>query len=120
VPELPSPELPSDKPEPKCAVCSRPVLDGEQVVFSHGDLIHTTCRRRLESQPLLAESRRLLRESRELLDRPLTFDNPLDDNGWPVCPACIKSIRPAEAAARQERSMVHAGCWKPKPAPPTS
>ena len=31
-------------PQPKCPVCNETVVDGEVVIFDHGDLIHVDCR----------------------------------------------------------------------------
>jgi hypothetical protein len=35
-----------------CPICGRGVLDGETVVFDHGDLIHTECSRVRRWPPL--------------------------------------------------------------------
>lgn len=109
------PEASSHEPEPKCPECSRPIFERDDVAFSHGELLHKGCWLRLQFQPLLAESRRLIQESRELVNRSPAFDNTFDGNGWPICPACTKSIRPPGAVMRQGRSMVHLDCWKPIP-----
>lgn len=103
----------------KCAVCSKPILDGDAVLFDRGDYIHTACGRPLSSQDAtIRESRRLLRESRELLDGPATEWKPKNDrdsNGWPICPGCKEPLRPAQAALRRGLYMLHVHCPESSP-----
>jgi len=48
------------EPDPKCPVCLDSIMDGEVVVFDHGDLIHVDCRRErpLPRLPLRSASSR--------------------------------------------------------------
>jgi hypothetical protein len=100
--------------EEKCSLCSRPVQEGDRVLFDHGEVIHDVCVRRLISQDAIAESRKLIRRSRDLLDRPATDywkpKNEFDGNGWPICPACTKPLRPAQGAKRSGPYMLHVSC----------
>jgi hypothetical protein len=97
----------------KCAVCSKPINEGDPMVFDHGDYLHETCWRTLSSQDTIRESRKLIRQSRELIDRPPTEWSPKNDhdgNGWPICPACKEPLRPAQSAMRSGAYMLHISC----------
>jgi hypothetical protein len=101
----------------KCSVCSKPINDGDAMVFDHGDYSHETCWRTLSSQDTI-RSRKLIRESRELLDRPPTEWKPKNDrdgNGWPICPTCQKPLSPAQSAMRSGAYMRHITCPESSP-----
>jgi hypothetical protein len=102
----------------KCAVCSRPILQGDPVVFDLGDCFHLACWRVFTSQSAIRESRRLIRQSRELLDPPPTEWKPKnegDGNGWPICPACKDPLRPGQGAKRSGSYMLHTVCPESSP-----
>src|SRR5262245_3082059 len=97
----------------KCTVCSRPIDDGDHVVFDSGDCFHFACWRVFTSQSAIRESRRLIRQSSELVGRPATEWKPKNDrdsNGWPICPACKQPLRPGEGAKRSGSYMLHPDC----------
>jgi hypothetical protein len=101
------------EPKQKCTVCSRRILEGDDVLFEHGEVIHQGCVLRLSSQKAIAESWKLIRRSRNLIDRPAAEWKPKNDhdsNGWPICPACKQSLAPGASALRSGDYMLHPDC----------
>lgn len=53
--------------EPKCAHCSRPLIDGQVSITIEGDTLHDTCLRLLLADENIRISQALSRKSRELI-----------------------------------------------------
>jgi hypothetical protein len=52
----------------KCALCSRPVLPGEDALEIDRDMYHAACLRRLSSDEIIRISRKLTQKSRRLIE----------------------------------------------------
>src|SRR5262245_22109306 len=100
----------------KCLRCSDAILDGDLVVFDHGDLIHVRCCQitttadRIRESRLLAErSRQRLKESQERIERVLEA---LGANPDIACVVCQAPLSSADLVIMIQ-GVAHRGCVSP-------
>ena len=95
---------------PKCARCSRPVMDDP--IINAEDVFHTHCWQVLSSQAQIVESGKRIRKSKDVIEKTRAMfeqSNPtfLADR---VCRVCLNVIQPSDPLSRRGAILIHAQC----------
>ena len=97
--------------EPKCARCSREILDGELVTYRHGDWFHMRCWSILATGERIGESRRVSARSRQkIADSKERIERAHETPKRLLCVVCGTPISAGTSWIRSNDGPTHTAC----------